>query len=274
MAASRHASRHNLHAIAQKECPLARAKRTDRADARRRYRAQLLTEPESELDDEDVEAPPARRAPTPPGPATPPRTGFRAAFSQSFRPVDLRGDLAYLPTLIRERAVLIPSAVSIVATVLFVALIAPRLRQPNSEATILDGAGVYLYQIFVWPPPIGASFLAGFLAKRASWLAGIVAGAVAAICVLASADAFLAVPGTTSGTATPPADPASFMAALGQSLIFSLPAGGVFAAMAAWYKRFLNTANPNRMQRQGKGRQGRDTDRRARDPRPARARGR
>jgi len=185
-----------------KEATLARAKRTARAEARRRYRTQLLSESEADLSD-DVESDRPAQRPVPPRPAVPRRVGFRAAFGQAFHPVDFRADLAYLPTLVRERAVIIPVAISLVATLLFVLLIAPRLRLPNAQPTFLDGAGVYLYQIFVWPPPIGAAFLAGFLAKRASWLAGILVTAVGTLCVLASADAFLAIPGATTGTATP-----------------------------------------------------------------------
>ncbi|MFL5756125.1 MAG: hypothetical protein ACJ77N_07465, partial [Chloroflexota bacterium] len=35
-------------------------------------------------------------------------------------------------------------------------------------------------------------------------------------------------------------------AVLGQALFVSTTAGALFAAAAAWYKRFLNLANPNR----------------------------
>jgi hypothetical protein len=99
---------------------VARAKRTDRAEARRRYRAQLAAEGRDEEVDpaEDGEPagaspvpnrPPQRRAAAPP-PATPQRPGIGYAFRAAFRPANFREDLAALPGLLRHRSVCRPSS--------------------------------------------------------------------------------------------------------------------------------------------------------------------
>jgi hypothetical protein len=188
-----------------------------------------------------------------------------SAFSTSFRPLDLRGDLAYLPQLLRHRSVVVPSAISIVATIAVVSVIGPRLSVANPEVSILDSLGFYVYQIFVWTP-IGAAFLAGFLAQRASWLAGLAVSVVAAVCFVLSVPALLNLaPTPTSGaTLTESVD---IQSTIGQSILVSLPTGALAAAFAAWYRRFLGTISPNRQRRtQGKATRG------SRNARPVRGR--
>ena len=78
---------------------MARAKRTDRAEARRRYRAEMA-DAEGAVEGTEGEAPsgaaPARPASkqvsSPPG-----RLGIGAAFRQSFHPINVRADLMALP---------------------------------------------------------------------------------------------------------------------------------------------------------------------------------
>src|SRR5438874_11546431 len=119
---------------------VARAKRTDRAEARRRYRAttapQENLEEDLEGDDSSSAATPAAGAsrsrgtttgrgptsPTPrpstrPGDAAPQRPGITAAFRGAVRPVDVRSDLLYLPTLATRlpdaRAVWLPALAAV-----------------------------------------------------------------------------------------------------------------------------------------------------------------
>lgn len=243
---------------------MARAKRTDRAEARRRYRAQLATQLEEEGDQPEADGRPSP-APAPQGP--PPRPGIRTAFNQAFRPLDLRGDLRYLPTLIRQRSVVVPVVITILATVVAVIAVRPGT---GAQPSLVDIVVVYVFTIFVQPPPVGASFLAGFLAVRASWLAGIVTSLVSSVCwtiVITGLPASGAATSTTGGAAL--VTDTSPIAYLAQVIFFAVPPAALFAAMAAWYRRFLQLASPAR-QRQAAARQSREASRRARNPRLAR----
>lgn len=219
--------------------PVARAKRTDRAAARRRYRATIEAEGP---DTEDVpEAAPAR--PSTRDVTTQVRVGFVRAFREAYHPVHVREDLAALPSLVRNKAFWIPLLVTIVASG---AVVATGGR---------DAVSAILFSYFVQTPAIGGVFLAGFLAPRASWLLGAIIGFVAAggyIAVLGL------VPASLSG-ANP--DPGTFQSIVLSALLFSPLMGAFFASTAAWYRRFLTLTNPNRgrrpqqpQKRQGDGR--------------------
>lgn len=266
---------------------MARAKRTDRAEARRRYRAQLAAEGGGEeLDDiEDGEPagpvrtptrtpPPRATAPPPPPPARP---GIGYAFRAAFRPANFREDLAALPRLLRHKSIWLPALISIGTTGV---LLVTGGR---------DVVSALIYQYFIVTPPIGAIFLSGFLAPRASYMTGAIAGLVGAICLAvlvaasstgvlgggtpgaspspaasASAPASPAASGspapttagspqasspqpspTPSGTGAPPT-PDELADTVAISFVLSPLTGAFFGAAAAWYRRFLNLANPNR----------------------------
>jgi hypothetical protein len=226
---------------------VARAKRTDRAEARRRYRASVgepLTE--SELAEDDAAATergsvPPRAGTTAAGgavPTRPARPSLGAAFRSSFRPIDLRGDIRALPKILTHWSFTLPVVLSGVA----VALI-PLLG--------VNSLTLAFYQYFSGAAPLGTSFVAGFFAPRASYLVG-------ALTALASfgfqALAFSVGPFAGLLDSVPDlASPGQFLAPdaarqllLSQALITGVPSGALFAAAAAWYKRFLNRANPNR----------------------------
>ena len=230
---------------------MARAKRTVRTDARRRHRAEaaarLAATGEAPMESA------AGAAPSRP-PAT--RPGITTAFRAAFRPVDLRADLRLLPVLVRNRSFLIPSASAIAATVAFIAS-ASGLAATEEVPDVGPVANIaYLaVQFFVFPPPAAGAFLSGFLAPRASWLVGLLVGIVAAACfavMLESPVARLLI-GTN--------DPGGWIA---QGFILAPVGASVFASAAAWYRRFLNLANPNRGQRPGSS--GRGTARRKERP--------
>lgn len=233
---------------------MARAKRTHRADVRRRNRelARTGTEPIEAGADERAPAAAARNA-------RPQRPGIRAAFKESFRPLDIRADLEALPRLLRHRSILVPAAATLGSTALFMAV-----GPAGSLESVSAGGGTadlpidqiivtFLAQYFVSTPPVGAVFLAGFLAPRAGWLTGLVAGLVAAICL-----SFLVIVGNSSGAVSSDR--------LGEfvSVAFTLsPAAGiVFGAAAAWYRRFLQLTNPNRNRAQPTGKASRTNVRR------------
>jgi hypothetical protein len=109
---------------------VARAKRTARAEARRRYRAEHPLETngfDSGEDDAEAEEAPAarRRSSSPPPPRSregggPVRVGGLRAFRDAYQPADIRADLRALPELLRSRAVTIPVLLVVVSAVVLV----------------------------------------------------------------------------------------------------------------------------------------------------------
>jgi hypothetical protein len=222
---------------------LARAKRTDRAAARRRYRATLadpIPDAQDEADDALPEARPSRAGRpvaargTPPAPARP---GIFSSFRSSFRPIDVRADLAALPELVRTRGFLgavILSGLS-VALVPFVGL---------------NSLTYTFYQYFSGAAPLGASFLVGLLAPRASYLLGALVG-IASVGFQALAFSghgnfgglLELVPDSTGATLSRDAAAQTLLA---QAFTVGVVWCAFFASAAAWYRRFLRTANPSR----------------------------
>jgi hypothetical protein len=222
---------------------VARAKRTERAEARRRYRATLATDPlTGETEDADGAPPTAAsqaagrsNASTTGKQAsstTTERVGFFDAFRQSIRPVHVREDIAALPWItVHTKAIWLPVLITVAATI----------------ATAVTGAkdmvtGL-LFTYFVVFPAVGGVFIGGFLAPRASWLIGVVIGLVSALCYVALG---------VSGLLPTPFAEQFTVNALGASvsaLIYSPIMGAFFAAAAAWYRRFLALSSPNRNRR-------------------------
>lgn len=231
---------------------MARAKRTDRAEARRRYRASLSEEATPLESEEEIESGTvatsdrsaaggtrSRREATPEAP--PARTSIVGAFRASFRPVDLRADLLGLPRLLIHRSVWLPVLLTIgsaVAYAAFTPLVPADAAAAPSTTGLIAGLA---FQYFVVPPPVASIFLAGFMAPRASYLTGGIVGLVGGI-------AFSLM---LLGRIGPAAqlDEAT-MNQVATSALITSPVGGIFFGGAAgWYKRFLYLANPNRGRR-------------------------
>jgi hypothetical protein len=259
-----------------------RAKRTNRAEARRRYRASLGEEPSDEaVDVSDAPAPAsAGRAAQPRPPSAGERPSLGYAFRAAFRPLNLGDDLRYLPKLLIDRSIWLPILLTIAAGVAFAA----------------TGGGQWLIAIiatyFVAPPALGSVFIGGFLAPRASYLVGLVVGFVSAVVasvIILTSEASL-VTGQPIGTTPTPAPAASIAASPSASaspaasgspaaspapaasasappaatptpvpapttpssvqdqivyaFVTSPPFGMFFAASAAWYRRFLRLSRP------------------------------
>jgi hypothetical protein len=209
---------------------VARAKRTERAAARRRYRASL-DPAELEADEAVDEATPQRASAPPRTSAGTARMGIGTALRASVHPLRVRDDLAVLPSLVLNKALWLPILVTVASTVAVVAT--------GGKDTIT----ALLFAYFVQTPAIGGVFLAGFLAPRASWLLGAIVGTVAAIGYVA---VLTLVPGALSPTA--PGTAAIENVAL-SAFLLSPVMGAVFASAAAWYRRFLMLTNPNRGRR-------------------------
>jgi hypothetical protein len=226
---------------------VARAKRTARAEARRRYRnEQGLAATDAESDLEPSATPTAvATATAKPAPGPDARRSIGSAFREAFRPVDLRSDLSALPRLLRHRAFWIPVLLTLASLVAFIVV------RPEGRNDILSILTVFLFQYFIVTPAIGGVFIAGFMAPRASWLLGVLVGLVAAVCY-----SFLVLNGyvgvaPTEGTASIARD------VVIAAFIMSPIVGAFFASTAAWYRRFLYLSNPNRGRRPPAGAAGR-----------------
>jgi hypothetical protein len=208
---------------------VARAKRTERATARRRYRAAV--EPEQlEAEEAREAATPSRATPARPTPESV-RVSIGGALRASFRPLNVREDLAAFPSLLRHRSLWLPILVTIASTVAVV------VTQGKDVVT------QFLFAYFVMTPALGGVFLAGFLAPRASWLLGAIVGLVAAggyVGIVAFAPEAVA---STAPSAAKVQDIAV------SAFLLSPVMGGLFASLAAWYRRFLTLTNPNRGRR-------------------------
>lgn len=216
---------------------MARAKRTERAEARRRYRATLVTDPLTG-DEESADGTPSMAAASrsnagttskQASSGTTERVGFFDAFRQSIRPVHVREDIAALPWItVRTKAIWLPVLITVAATI------------ATAATGAKDMVTGLLFTYFVVFPAIGGVFIGGFLAPRASWLVGIVIGLVSAACYVAL--------GISGLLPTPFAEQFTVSAA-GASVsafIYSPIMGAFFAAAAAWYRRFLALSSPNR----------------------------
>ena len=230
---------------------MARAKRTDRTDARRRYRAEQASLTVDPDDEQSADAVPGAKSAgasrgAAPASAAPARPGFMTAFRAAFRPVDLRSDLRALPKILTHWGLLASLAAAVVSTVVFIlstndfaAGLDLTLSDPASGKPIgtVSNISYIAVSLFVAPPPAAGAFLVGFTAPRASWLGGLIYGIVAAACytvILLSPTGRLFI-GANS--------PQPYIA---NAWIVAPIGAAFFASASAWYKRFLNLANPNR----------------------------
>lgn len=214
---------------------MARAKRTARADARRRHRAEQGLVDSAVTAEGDAPEPagprPDRGAAAGRRPGGAERVPIGTAFRMAFRPLDVRGDLAAFPGIaLRTKALWVPILLTIVSAIVYVVV------QPEGSTDITAILTVFLFQYFLQTPAIGGVFIAGFLAPRASWLLGIVVGLVSAL-----AYSLLGLTGYI-GVAAGARIEDVVVAAFALSPIM----GAIFASAAAWYRRFLKLSNPNR----------------------------
>jgi hypothetical protein len=227
---------------------LARAKRTDRTEARRRHRAEQVAQA-SELEVAGEGTPSSSRPAKATTPAAAPaqqRPSFSSAFRAAFRPADVKGDLRSLPKIVTHWGFLGAAAASVAATAVFVlstnefaSTLDLSLSDPAAGRPIgtVSNISYIVVSLFVAPPPAAGAFLVGFTAQRASWLGGLLYGIIAAGCysvILLSPTGRMFIGAN---------DPQPFIV---NAWIVSPLGAAFFAAASAWYKRFLSLANPNR----------------------------
>lgn len=223
---------------------MARAKTTDRAEARRRHRAQLAAEAATVS---GGAAPAARLDAQPQGRASAgatsgatsgatPRPSLLGALRTAAAPADVRGDLRALPVIARQtKSVWLP-AVLVLGT--GAAFLVPAL----AENAIVRFLAVALLA----PPPMIPAFLAGMLTPRGSWLVGGIAGLISGLTVVLL---ITITPGTTSTTSGLDFQNLGFLVVAGP--LFGMGVG----AFSGFYRRFLALSAPAR-QAQRKSNQG------------------
>jgi hypothetical protein len=207
---------------------LARAKQTNRAEARRRYR-QTSSQPTDLVEAESEDGAPAQPArssrPATKTAAPTGRPGLMSAFRGAYRPAHYREDLAALPELIRGRWFLISLGLVLVG-------FAGALALPNALT-------LFAFQTLTLPPAMIPIFLVGFTAPRASYLLGLIVGLID---IALYSFYVVYVAGPASGSTIPIGD------FLFSGLTVGLPASILFAAGAAWYRRFLALSSAGRGQ--------------------------
>jgi hypothetical protein len=212
---------------------VARAKHTGRSEARRRYRQATTQDTGIEGLEDDAPAERERERPEPARTARQPqqagaRPGLTSAFRAAYHPANVREDLAALPRLVRHWSFFVPILMIVAGA--FVAF------------TFWNFTGGQLaWQVLVFP---GSGFglpqlVTGFFAPRASYMLGflvsLVQGVVATIFILQ----------LSSRLGTPfPSD--QIPGLLTQSFLAGPVSGTLFAAAAAWYRRFLALSGPRR----------------------------
>jgi hypothetical protein len=236
---------------------VARAKRTDRAEARRKYRAYLQAEAEAQTA-EGVEPEAPAAAPTagrwrfPGAPAATSSTessapsssrpardlksrpasgatgtapmGFIRAMRVAYHPINYRDDLRYLPTLLTRTHAFWPAAALIIAG-LAIAIVD---TDPNDFWIGLAG--------LVLPPyPLIPAMIAGVLAPRAAWLAGLMSGLVAGL----SMWVIIAVAASRFPVLREQASSQLLGIAI-EWMLVALCFGALVGALSAWYRRFLS----------------------------------
>jgi len=209
----------------------------DRAEARRRNRLAAKERAEQEALGVTPEAPAAATASA----ATPPVTGglgFRVALRSSVGRAPIGEDLAYLPTLVRTRAFLLPLLVVVVTTIIAL--------QPGMLASNIAQLGV---QSILLPPAFVIAFLGGMLTRRGAWMIGGLFGIItyvasAVVGTFGDMSAFVEgnpVKGLLDGITANLGNPGAML-----SDIYGVAAAGILAgAFAGWYSRFLRAMSPN-----------------------------
>jgi hypothetical protein len=196
---------------------VARAKRTDRAEARRKYRAYLLAQEETDVAQaretdgagNSQAAKPVRSGGQKPQPSGQPvvRLGIVAAAKAAYLRPTYIDDLRSIRALVFGSHAAWPIFAICVASG---AYFADRLASNNYSG---DPILPFMYQFLFYPVPLLPPMLAGFLAPRATWLAGAIAAGMATLTLVAviafSASSFSNVSDTISNASPTPSIAAS-----------------------------------------------------------------
>ena len=211
---------------------MARAKQTARSEARRRHRqasSQPVEGDGAELDSTShpaiASAKPAPRPNDRPSPTV--RPGFMSAVRGAYHPAHIRQDLAALPKLLTHWSFL--AAVALVIGGAVAAYLFPGYT-----------GSAFAWELLVLPgSALAPQLVAGFFAKQASYLLGLIVGLLQGIIFVLFITQFAARLNTPL-----PTDQMSNLLIL--SFVTGPISGTLFAAAAAWYRRFLALSSPKR----------------------------
>lgn len=214
---------------------MARAKRTDRADARRRYRATQASVADPDGDAEDTH-PTATTAPASGG-------GPLGLLSGVHMP-DFRADVLAMPEVVQTTRILWG------AFALGLFAVAAGLTFPLND----PGLTGLVLPLFIQAPGVPV-LVGGFVAPRGAWLVGAVLGLLQALGLLAAI--FRSSPGSINASE------------VGVALISGAVLGSLFGSLASWYRRWLRSMSArNAAAREERAKQQRrDTKRSARPAR-------
>ena len=219
---------------------MARAKRTVRAEARRRYRAAQATETDTldDLADETAGSVTRRPASSPRAaraadPAR--RPGFMGSLQSAIGRPNFTADVRALPDIaVHSKGLWVPLLIIAVSAVLY--------SMPSMSRNPIVAM---LAQIALTPPPMILPFLGGILAPRAGWLVGGIIG-------MANAVGFLVLVLSNTSTQVIPlgwtyavtSDQKTQYAI--SALTSAIPFGVLVGAFAGFYRRFLASSSPAR----------------------------
>jgi len=216
-----------------------RAKSTDRAEARRRYREATAA---AEAEGAAVVSPAAGSRPSSGGSsaASPARLGILGSFRSAIRPINIRDDIRDLPRLATHTyALWVPALIMVVIFVMF---------EVSGASIGNQSLQSVAFNLFIFPPPLAAAFLAGVLTSRSSYLAGGVIGLLAGI--LFAFYVMTAAGVSATGQEVTTDQRVQFAS---YALLVSPVAGLAVGGFAGFYRRFLRLANPNPSRPPAKG---------------------
>jgi hypothetical protein len=229
---------------------VARAKRTERAEARRRHRSVtgVAESPELEIDEAETRGTSAAatsrgdRAKRPDGASTsrreaamPPRPGFVAGLRRAAGPADVLADVRALPAIaLHSKALMVPLAIIVAITALFFI--------PGVSANPIV---VLLGSLALQPPPMIVPFLGGMLAPRGAWLVGGIVGLANALAYSLLFAVFTNSVQTGLGfTYVMTTD--QKVGVVVNAVVTSVPFGILVGAFSGFYRRFLSMSSPAR----------------------------
>jgi hypothetical protein len=161
------------------------------------------------------------------------RVGFLGAFKTATRPVHYVDDLRYSWTLITRTKAIWPSALLSLAALAF----------GFTRTDYNDGSIPVIINFVLSPVPMIQPMLAGFLAPRATWLAGIIASVISGICyeillIWYASGHLVNLPSNQKLTSD------LYVPLTVQMLLTAITFGALLGAGSGWYKRFLTLTGP------------------------------